>query len=141
MDVRRLLEAVRGELRTTVLPKIEGEYERSVVIAMLGILGDVGAAVALDERPIAEEAARLRAACDEWIAALGEDPLASRLAELSRAADAAPNAVQRRTHLLEAAETLVRELWREPRLAALRKQLLPRVRADLKGDSPLFRRR
>lgn len=132
MDVRRLLDAVRSELRSTVLPKIESEYERSVVIAMLGILGDVGAAVAVDERPIVEEAARLRAACDEWIAVLGEAPLAGRLAELARAADGAATATERRTHLLEAAETLVRELWRDTRFTALREELLPRVRADLK---------
>ena len=134
MDVRRLLDAVKSELRTTVLPKIEGEYERSVVIAMLGILGDVGAVVALDEQPIAEEAARLRVACDEWVQALGEDVLAAKLAELARDADGAANVVDRRTHLLTAAETLVRELWREPRLAPLREQLLQRVRAALRDN-------
>src|SRR5688572_11451708 len=36
MDVRTLLEAVRSELRATILPKIADDYERSVVIAMLG---------------------------------------------------------------------------------------------------------
>jgi hypothetical protein len=131
-DVRGLLEAVRRELRETVLPKIEGEYERSVVIAMLGILGDLREQVALDERPLVEDAARLRAACDEWIAALGEAPLAARLTALARAADAAESPARRRECLLEAAETLVRELWSDPRLTSLRAELLPRIRWALK---------
>jgi hypothetical protein len=131
MDVRGLLDAVRCELRATIQPKIEDEYERSVVIAMLGILREVGAAVALDERPVTQENERLRAACGDWIAALGEDPLAGRIASLARAADTATSALERRTHLLEATETVVRELWREPRLALLRDDLLPRVRRIL----------
>jgi hypothetical protein len=131
-DVRRLLDAVRSELRSTILPKIEGEYERSVVIAMLGILGDLRDAVAIDERPAAKEAAELAAACDEWIAALGERPLANRLRETAAAADATKSAIERRSRLLEAAEMLVRELWSDPSLAAMRKDLLPRVRQVLK---------
>jgi hypothetical protein len=132
-DVRRLLDAVRSELRATILPKIEGDYERSVVIAMLGILGDLRDEVAPDEAPIAAEAARLRAASGDWIAALGESPLAGRVADAVAKADAAAGAAERRTHLLEAAETLVRELWADSRLASLRDELLPRIRRDLKG--------
>ena len=132
MDVRRLLDAMRNELRTTVLPRIEGEYERSVVVAMLGILRDLGPLVVLDERPVEVAATELRRACDEWIGELGERPLAGRLAELVREADAAASPAGRRERLLEAAETLVSALWRDPALGRLRETLLPRVRSVLK---------
>jgi len=135
MDVRRLLDAVRSELRTTVLPKVEGEYEKSVVVAMLGILGDLRDAVVLDERPIAEEAGHLRTACAEWIASLGDAPVAERLRSSLVAADAASSALERRRLLLEAAETLIRELWSDPKLEGFRGELLPRVRRSLQSRS------
>ena len=140
-DVRRLLDAVRSELRSTILPKIEGDYERSVVIAMLGILGDLRDGVAIDERPAAKEAAELAAACEEWIAALGGTPLANRLREIAAAADATKSATERRSRLLEAAEMLVRALWSDPSLAGVRTEILPRVRKALKrGQSPFSAR-
>ena len=132
-DVRRLLDAVRNELRTTVLPKVDGDYERSVVVAMLGILGDLREIVVLDERPIIDEVERLRTASSEWIAALGSLPLAARLRESCGKAAAAPTAAERRASYLEIAETLVRALWTDPELEALRRELLPSIRRSLRS--------
>jgi hypothetical protein len=122
---------VRSALRATILPRIEGEYERSVLIAMLGILGDLRDTVVVDERPVAEEAARLREACDAWIAALERASavdLAARLRAVVESADASASAPARRARLLEGTETLVRELWSDAALALLRAELLPQVR-------------
>lgn len=131
-DVARMLEAIREELRTTVLERIEGDYERSVVIAMLGILRDLRDTVVYDETPIAAEAERLAAVCRQAVDELGEHALAVEVAGHLRSAERTVNAAGRRRELATAVEHVVRELWREPALAAHRRSLLPRLRAALK---------
>lgn len=131
-DVGRLLEAVREELRSTVLDRIEGDYERSVVIAMLGILRDLRDAVVYDEAPIAAEAARLLDVCRRAIDVLGEHALGAEIAGRIAASERTTNATERRDALAAAVETLVRELWRLPELGESRRALLPYVRAALK---------
>jgi hypothetical protein len=132
-EPKAMLEAVRRELQKTVLPRIEGDYERSVVIAMLGILRDVGAEIALDERKITAENESLRAALEGAIALAAAKPFVVPVAERLGAALAEPAPIPRRRLLLDAAETLVRELWRDPALEAERTLLLPRIRTALGG--------
>lgn len=132
-DPKAMLEAVRSELAKTVLPRIEGDYERSIVIAMLGILRDVGAEIALDERKIAAESESLRSALEASIALAAAKPFVVPVAERLGAAIAEPAPIPRRRLLLDAAETLVRELWSDPALDAERKLLLPRIRTALRG--------
>jgi hypothetical protein len=130
-EPKAMLEAVRRELQKTVLPRIEGDYERSVVIAMLGILRDVGAEIALDERKIAAENESLRAALEAAIT--DAKPFVIPVAERLGAALAEPAPIARRRLLLDAAETLVRELWSDPALETERKLMLPRIRTALRG--------
>ena len=133
IDPKAMLEAVRRELQKTVLPRIEGDYERSVVIAMLGILRDVGAEIALDDRKISAENESLRAALEGAIALAAAKPFIVPVAERLGAAIAEPAPIPRRRLLLDAAETLVRVLWSDPALDAERKLLLPRIRTALHG--------
>jgi len=41
IDTATVLADIRRELRETVLPAIGGEYARSVVVAMIGVLGEL----------------------------------------------------------------------------------------------------
>lgn len=131
-DVARMLEAVREELRKTVLDRIGGDYERSVVIAMLGILRDLRDAVVYDDAPIAAEAERLAAVCRGAVAEIGDHASAGEMVARLKAAERAATVKQRRDELAAAVETLVRELWSAPDLAAHRRTLLPRIRTALK---------
>lgn len=133
IDPKAMLEAVRRELQKSILPRIEGDYERSVVIAMLGILRDVGAEIALDERRISDENESLRTALETAVALAAAKPFVVPVAERLGAALAETAAIPRRRLLLDAVETLVRELWADPTLEAERKLLLPKIRSALRG--------
>lgn len=130
MDVARLFDGMRLELRERILPELGDDYDRAVVIAMLGILGDLALEVVPDEAWCRTTAAELRPAIDRWSEALGG---AARVEELARRADAAPPAAARRA-LLEAASTIVRAIWHDERLrrdGALLAEIRRALRADL----------
>jgi hypothetical protein len=133
--VRHMLEAVRHDLRNVVLPKIEGDYERSIVIAMLGILGDLTKQVSRDEKRLAVEAELLRVGAAEWAELLRAGGAVAHASEVDVAAAAAtsePVPSKRREHFLELAETIIRALWAEPSMAAVRDEVLPTIRKTLK---------
>jgi hypothetical protein len=132
-DPKQTLEALRRDLRELVLPRLEDEYVRSVVIAMLGILGDLAPRVRLDEDWCRASVEELRAGAEEWARALGGSPEGREIAELAgrAAAEASPGLA--RKLLLAAAEITLKTLWQEGR-ADPDPRFLDSVRSVLAAD-------
>jgi hypothetical protein len=126
---QRLLETLRAELATRVLPELTDDRARSSVIAALGLLKDLAPRVHLDEAWLAESVALLEPAAQRWRARL-PDPLATEL-DPRRGADGAPG--HRRDWLLAGAERLIEYLWR----TGSDPDLLQDIRSVLRADVEL----
>lgn len=94
IEPRVALEEIRAQLREEVLPKLEDERARAIVVAALGILGDLALQVRDDDAWETDSAAELSALCTRL-----------RL----------PASGDRRT-LLETLERYVRDAWSEGRM-------------------------
>ena len=135
---------MRRDLREIVLPAIEDEYVRSLVIAMVGILGELPRQLRSDEAWCAPSVEELQAACERWSSTLGEREPAPRVRELAERAlqEESPQAARRL--LLAAASAMVAALWDEDRTsrdAELLRDVRHVLGADLahqlaRGDSP-----
>lgn len=115
IDPHQVLEGLRRDLRGIVLPAVEDEYARSVVVAMMGILRELGPRLRADERWCMQSVQELRAGCERWADALddlGANSVALRDASARAARETSPEAA--RGHLLAAASDAVRSVWAAP---------------------------
>lgn len=134
-EARRLLEAVRQGLRDVVLPKLGGEYDRSIVIAMMGILGDVAARLVEDEVWLEDSIRDLAEGAELWSRWLSASPsVASEIAALAAAARAAGHGTEARRSLLAAASVGVRALWADAELRGSAQHALADLRGRLARD-------
>jgi hypothetical protein len=130
------LDAIRDQLRRLVLPHLEDEGARSVVVAALGILGDLAPRVRSDDRWCLASHDELAAALSGLGPQLVDRPhMAEHLASAVRDAAAvrsdAPAAA--REILMGAAEELLAEVWRDEALRGS-KSLLGGLRDVLARD-------
>jgi hypothetical protein len=118
-----MLNAIRRELATRVLPAVTDDRARSSVIAAMGILGDLALQVSDDEAWLEDSLALLEPAVARWDLRVGP-------------ADLAETPAQRRDRLLAGIESLVERLWRtgaDPgRLREVRTVLLADLELQLK---------
>jgi hypothetical protein len=108
------LELVRAQLRTEVLGKLEDDaYARSVLVAALGALGEIGRRVVVQDAWSEPSVARLRGVASSWPERLAEraPACAGRVGELVARARVASSLADERAALLEAAEEVVTALW------------------------------
>jgi hypothetical protein len=141
----RALELVRRSLREDVLGAVgEGdEHTRSILVAALGILGEVGRRVQADDGWSEPSVARLRAAAATWPGRLDErsGPAVAELIERSRqSADLRAE----RLLLMAAAEKIIAAYWSGERSAVaqdLRKEVMEMVEFDNRLEVELGARR
>jgi hypothetical protein len=132
---RRLLDAIRLGLREEILPKLRSEYDRSVVIAMIGILGEVAPRIAADDAWVEASVGELREGAKlwaEWLAARPEP--SSRIRELTAASESSPSPAEARRLLLEAAELAISTLWGDEELRRATPGALEDLRSRLVLD-------
>lgn len=127
------MEAIRSELRSRVLPELEDPYARSVVIAALGILGNLALQVESDERWCEHSVTELIAGCTRWSRDEVAGPAGPPLAVAVERAMSERSPWHRRAVLLGAVEMLLGELWARPRDAA-GDEILAEVRQVLVRD-------
>ncbi len=105
------LDLVREELRSSVLPRLaeDDDYGRSVLVAAIGVLGELAARVVEDEAWALEPTERLARTARSWPARL---PGAA-LADLPREADggSGDGAGERRARVLAACDATAVALW------------------------------
>ncbi len=110
------LELVREQLRTAVLERLDresDEYAKSVLIAALGVLREMANRVSAADNWCAASVDKLRASATGWPSRLAPLPECSAQVEHFLAqADAAHSLAEKRSYLLEAAETVISTLWR-----------------------------
>lgn len=100
---QRLLETLRAELATRVLPELTDDRARSSVIAALGLLKDLAPRVHLDESWVADSLALLEPAAARWRTRVSAD--------LAVLLDADGPPARRREQLMSGTETLIAHLW------------------------------
>lgn len=132
MDPVDVLAGIRRDLRDVVLPAVEDDYARSVVVAMMGILRALPARIAADERWCVGSVAELQAGCARWADALHGD-VARRVGELGDRAAALASPEAARDLLLGAACEVLAEVWK-PGDAGPDAALLRDVRGVLDAD-------
>ena len=135
MDAKRLLEAIRADLRERILPALDGDFERSVVVAAVGILREVAPRIVEDDRWAEDSVAELAGAVGEArraLAPLGE--VAPRIGDLVAAAETAPTRSEARRCLLEAAAVAIRACWQDPRIRESAASVFGELRRALAAD-------
>jgi hypothetical protein len=110
------------------------EYDRSSVISMIGILGEIAGSLVEDETWAEESIIELREGCELWAAWLRPHPAAERIAELLASSRATRSRYEARQKLLEAAELAIRTLWQNLELRRNSPHTLNDVRARLASD-------
>jgi hypothetical protein len=106
------LELVRDQLRGEVLPRMaeDDDYTRSIVVAAIGILGELSQRVVEADAWCEPSVRELRRAGATWSAHL-EGALAVEVADLVGRSRSAPSLPAERRLLLEAAERIVTSFW------------------------------
>lgn len=128
------LDGVREQLRDVVLPELEDERARVVVIAALGILADLALQVREDETWSSEPAARLRDTLTRRRGELpGDEAVLAKVDDLMAAAESAESPGAARRALLDAATLVLRSLWQAGAQASHR-ELLGELRRALAVD-------
>lgn len=134
IDPDIVLQGIRSELKDTVLPRLEHEYERTRVVAMLGILRDLAEQLRVGESRWRATNAELSASCEEAAQILApDDPVAKCVHTLTAEAERAESPAAARAALLDAAQRLISAAWAPERQAA-RAAILATVRPALAGD-------
>lgn len=106
------LNLVREELRSCVLPRLaeDDDYGRSVLVAAIGVLGELAPRVIEDDAWTVEPTAELTRAATAWQARLPET-----FPELGTLpADPGDRAGERRIEVLAACEATAAALWTTP---------------------------
>lgn len=101
------LNLVREELRTCVLPRLaeDDDYGRSVLVAAIGVLGELGPRVMEDAAWTAEPTARLEEAAAGWHTQLAT----GRREEAADGDDTSPQ--ERRSRALTTCDAAAAALW------------------------------
>jgi hypothetical protein len=108
------LGGMREQLREVVLPAVDDERARAVVIAALGILADLALQVREDDEWCRVSVRQLRTVLGRWRRRLpGGEVLLARVDELVAQSNAASTPLAARSPLLEAATLVLRSLWEE----------------------------
>lgn len=128
-----VLEGMRRDLRAIVLPAVEDDYVRSVIVAMMGILRELPRRICADESWCTQSVEELRAGCDRWAEALDAQEVSTvGLRALGARAAHGTSPETARGHLLAAATEAVRSVWAVP--DSLDTALLADIRGVLAAD-------
>jgi hypothetical protein len=108
------LGGMREQLREVVLPALDDERARAVVIAALGILADLALQVREDDQWCRETVRQLHKALVRWRGKLpGGEVVLTRVDELVAQSEIASTPLAARRGLLDAATLVLRSLWKE----------------------------
>lgn len=130
------LELVRNELRNEVLTRLheDDDYVRSIVVAAIGVLGEVAPRVVLADAWCEPSVRELRESARSWAGRLSDDrDAARRVGDLVERARSAETLSAERGLLLEAAQEVVTTLWAGAPTAegeALRREVRTLLAAD-----------
>ncbi len=108
------LDGVREQLREIVLPVLEDERARAIVIAALGILADLPLQIREDDQWCRQTVRELHTVLASRRADLpGGEALLTQLDQLLARAEVALSPAAARRVLLDAASLVIRALWNE----------------------------